>query len=74
MHQRSLTVLGKNAGDFQVKMVILFQKLFIIFTTEMFLHAHFRTVRERKENTDERTVQIYHNTDRQSEKKTPIQK
>ena len=74
MHQRSLTVLGKNAGDFQVKMVILFQKLFIIFTTEMFLHAHFRTVRERKENTDERTVQIYHNTDRQSEKKTPIKK
>jgi hypothetical protein len=53
-------------GDFQVKMVILFQKLFIIFTTEMFLHAHFRTVRERKENTDERTVQVYHNTDSQS--------
>jgi hypothetical protein len=36
MHQRSLTVLGKNAGDFRVKMVILFQQIFIIFTTEMF--------------------------------------
>ena len=58
MHQRSLTVLGKNAGDFRVKMVILFQKLFIIFTTEMFCMRISERLRERKENTNERTVQI----------------
>ena len=33
---------------------------------EMFLYAHFRTLCERKKNTDAGIVHTYHNPDRQN--------
>ena len=63
--------LSNENGNFISKVIYHFHK-------EIFFACTFQNcLRERKENTDERTVQIYHNTDRQSKKnskKPPIKK
>jgi len=65
-NRHSLKRKPSSLTRFRVKKVILFQKLFIIFMMEMFLYVHFRTLREKKENTDEGIVHTYHNPDRQN--------
>jgi hypothetical protein len=60
--------LSSENGNFISKVIYHFHD------GNVFACAFQNCLRERKENTDERTVQIYHNTDRQSEKKTPIKK
>ena len=55
--------LSSEKGNFISKVIL------IIFMTEMFLNAHFRTVyREKKGNTDEGIVHKHHNPDRQDRK------
>ena len=55
--------LSSEKGNFISKVIL------IIFMTEMFLNAHFRTVyREKKDNTDEGIVHKHHNPDRQDRK------